>query len=129
MRNSMLWASLSSVWRLALYSLVALQPMSANSNASPNVHRRSQSKTIDISQLPSWSFLLHGWALGQQEDAGEFLAHILQRVPIPHYAGIMVLNNSRGTYPEAQPFTVLTVPVPADDGRREEQCLNHIFDL
>ena len=127
-RNSDLWASLSPVWRLALQILVEMKQPQGNHSVVPRPREHTR-RGVDICRLPEWGFLLHGWDLGRQEDAGEFLVHVLRRVPIPYSAGIMVLYNIAGAHPEAQPFTVLNVPVPVDDGRSEAYCLNHVCDL
>ena len=76
----------------------------------------SRPAQVILDSLPSWQVLLRGWALGRQEDVGEFLIHILSQ---DNSEGVMGTVGSRrlGYQDELQPHSLIAIPVPMSKER------------
>ena len=116
-------ALLPAEWHLAL------NPLLAHDSMPLAVEDWRRQLPILIPSLHSWNNLLEGWRLGEQEDASEFLVHVLQRAPVPAFAGTMVMINTVQN-PETQSFDLLNVPVPSAEAAatRANCCLNAVLD-
>ena len=69
-------------------------------------------REVDLAKVPEWHHLLQNWPIGEQEDAGEFLLHILSLGNRAAFQGMMVIKRP-GYDDELQDFVLLSVPVPS----------------
>ena len=112
--------------------LAALAPLAQHVYRSSSLSPYDKDNApLHLPSHPSWVPFFEGWPLGAQEDASEFLLHILHRIPLPLVEGILVMHNQAARLPETQRFVLLNVPVPEEveeDSKSAACSLTYVLD-